>query len=115
MAHKGRLTTVELAKVFDEGQALNHRWFTLRVLYPPDPAPMIRWGIAVGKRLAGGGVERNRLRRRVSASTRMVDVEHPAWVVVQLRREGSTIGPLQMAQAIRDRLQREFARQCTGD
>jgi hypothetical protein len=45
----------------------------------------------------------------------MVDVEHPAWVVVQLRREGSGIRPLQMAQAIRDRLQREFARQCTGD
>jgi RNase P protein component len=114
MAQQGRLTTTEVARVFDEGRALNHRWFTLRILSAPGSGEATRWGIAVGKRMAGNSVERNRLRRRVAAATGFVDAPSGLLIVVQLRRVGSGIAPVPLGAAISDRLKRELARPCTG-
>jgi ribonuclease P protein component len=115
MAQKGRLSTREFSRAFDEGQVLGHRWFTLRLVLPSEAVPgeSTRWGIAVGKRLGGGAVARNRLRRRVAAAVRGIEPECAVQVVVQLKREGIDVPAVALSQAIGQRLRRELSRQCT--
>lgn len=116
MPHRGRLSTAQFSRTFADGRTLTHRWFTLRVLLP-DPHERVAattWGIAVGRRMAGTHVERNRLRRRVAAAIREVDASCSEWVVVQLRREGIEAPAKALGLAIGDRLARDRKQRCTG-
>jgi len=62
---KGR----EIQRVFDEGASLRGSRFLLR--WVRNEFGTVRWGFAVGKKLAPTAVERNALRRRLRAAVDM--------------------------------------------
>ena len=108
MAHRNRLNSREFDAVFESGQRLGHKWFTLRVLTLSEGSDdETRWGFAVGKRLARSSVERNRLRRRLREAVRPLVMPGAAWCVVQLRTEGVAARPVELREAIAKALARK--------
>lgn len=114
MAHRGRLTRQEFARVFADGGRLQHRLITIRKLPAPPEGSGARWGIAVGKRLAPSSVERNRLRRRIAAAIRGVEHAPAAWLVVQLKPEGRGASVQELQDAIERVLRRDGRKACSG-
>ena len=113
MAHRGRLSTREFGQVFEQGETASHKWFTLRVLSAPECA-RVRWGIAVGKRMAPSSVDRNRLKRRLRAAVDAVPPVSDAWVVVQLKARGADAHVSELSRAIEARLSTMGLSRCSG-
>lgn len=76
------------------------------VRWRPNETGEVRWGFAVGKRLAKSAVVRNRVRRRMREAARSLPVAMGYDLVVTARQRALEASTAEMTRALRGQLKR---------